>query len=419
MMDPNYGWSWKSMSASSALSVGPSEAETTRSARLMQRESTALMQTYRRKPVVFTRGEGSWLYDAGGKGYLDCLTGLAVVSVGHANTRVTEAASAQLRTLVHVSNLFHTEPMVTLAERLRALSGLSRTFFANCGATANEAAIKLARRWAQKQRGVECHEVISLAGSFHGRTLATLAATGQPEKQKAFEPLPPGFRQVPAGDLDALSRAIGPHTAAVMLETLQGEGGVIPLADDYLQGVRRLCDRHGVLLIVDDVQAGVGRTGHWFSWQPLGFGPDIATVAKALANGLPIGACLAREEVAQAFDAGDHATTFGGGPVVCQAAVAVLDEIEERSLLDNCRERSAQLRERLAALPQVESVRGRGLLLAAVLHHDKASAVAARALDQGLVVNDVRPNAIRFAPPLTISADEVDQAVSRFASALV
>lgn len=385
---------------------------------VMDRERRVLMQTYARKPVVFVEGEGSRLIDAEGKRYLDFLTGLAVVSVGHANPRVERAAAEQLGRLTHTSNLYYTLPMVELAERLTALSGLDRVFFANCGATANEAAIKLARRWGQATKGPECYHVVSLGDSFHGRTLATLAATGQPAKQATFAPLPPGFRQVPAGDVDALAAALGPETAAVMVETIQGEGGVVPLGADYLQEVRRLCDRHGLLLIVDDVQAGMGRTGTWFSWQQLGFEPDIATVAKALANGLPIGACLAREEVAAAFRPGDHATTFGGGPVVCAAALAVLDEIEERGLLENCRERSAQLKSALEGLSGVAAVRGRGLLLAAVLDRPRASEVTAAALSRGLLVNDVRPDAVRFAPPLSVSAEEVAEGVELFALAL-
>lgn len=386
---------------------------------VIEREARVLMQTYGRRPVVFVRGEGSWLYDSREKPYLDCLTGLAVVSVGHANPRVSEAVTTQMDCLVHTSNLFYTEPMVLLAERLTNLSGMARAFFANCGATANEAAIKLARRWGQRHHGAGCFEVISLLDSFHGRTLATLAATGQPAKQATFNPLPPGFRQVPPADLGALAAAMSDATAAVMLETIQGEGGVVPLPVDYLQAVRHLCDEREVLLIVDDVQAGIGRTGEWFSWHGLGFTPDIATTAKALANGLPIGACLATEQVAAAFERGDHATTFGGGPVVCAAALAVLSEISERGLLANCRERSAQLGDGLKALPGVSHVRGRGLLLAAVLAEDVASEVTTRALDEGLVVNDVRPNAVRFAPPLSISEEEVTEAVSRFSRALV
>ncbi len=385
---------------------------------VIEREAAVVMQTYGRTPVVFERGEGTWLWDTAGERYLDFLTGLAVVSVGHANPRVAAAVSGQMARLVHTSNLFYTEPMVALAERLTTLSGLQRVFFANCGATANEAAIKLARRWGQTRHGAGRFEVVSLIDSFHGRTLATLAATGQPAKQATFEPLPGGFRQVPAGDIEALETAMDERTAAVLLETTQGEGGVVPLGAEYLQAVRRLCDQNDTLLIVDDVQAGIGRTGSWFSWQQLGFAPDIATVAKALANGLPIGACLATDAVAGAFRRGDHATTFGGGPVVAAAALAVLDEIESHDLIANCGDRSAQLVAGLAALDGVSGVRGRGLLLAAVLEEEIAAEVAGRALEAGLVVNAVRPDAVRFAPPLSVSASEVDEGVARFARAL-
>lgn len=377
-----------------------------------------LVPAYGRTPVKFIRGDGVWLYDHEGGAYLDCLTGLAVVAVGHANPRVAKAAGAQLSQLVHVSNLFYNEPMVELAARLTRLSGLDRVFFANCGATANETAIKLARRHAQQKHGAPRFEIVSLLDSFHGRTLATLAATGQPAKQQTFHPLPPGFRQVPQGDIKALEDAVNPQTAAVLLETTQGEGGVVPLSASYLQAAREICDRTGTLMIVDDVQAGMGRTGHLFSWQGLGFEPDIATVAKAMANGLAMGACLAREEVATAFRPGDHGTTFGGGPVPCSAALAVLDEIEERNLLGNCRARSRQFAEGLSSLDGVEGVRGRGLLLAAILEGKWAAAVAGRAMELGLVINNVRPNAVRFAPPLTISAEETAEAISRFATAL-
>lgn len=384
----------------------------------IERADRKLIPAYGRTPVVFTRGQGVWLFDREGRSYLDCLTGLAVVAVGHANPRVAEAARGQLSELVHVSNIFYTEPMVSLAGRLSALSGLDRVFFANCGATVNETAIKLARRYAQKMHGAHCYEVISLLDSFHGRTLATLAATGQPAKQETFKPLPPGFIQVPPGDLAALDRAVSDRTAAVMIETTQGEGGVIPLPAEFLQEVREMCDRRGVLLIIDDVQAGIGRTGHMFSWQGLGFEPDIATVAKALANGLAIGACMAREEVATAFGPGDHGTTFGGGPVPCAAALAVLDEIAERDLLSNCRARSRQFSEGLGALDGVMEVRGRGLLLAAVLEGEWAAGTTERALEMGLVVNNVRPDAVRFAPPLTITPEETAEAISRFGAAL-
>ena len=385
---------------------------------LMDREHRFVMQTYGRIPVTFVAGDGSWLVDADGNRYLDCLTGLAVVSVGHANQRVADAVAEQMARLVHVSNLYYTEPMVDLAENLAGISGLDRTFFANCGATANEAAIKLARRWGQTTKGPEAYEIVSLMDSFHGRTLATLAATGQPKKQATFEPLPVGFAQVPPGDIEAMESAISASTAAVMLETTQGEGGVVPLDIQYLQAVRKLCTEREVLLIVDDVQAGVGRTGTWFSWHQLGITVDISTAAKALANGLPIGACMATDEVASAFQPGDHATTFGGGPVVCAAANAVIGEIQDRDLLTNCLERSSQLRSALMGVDAVESVRGRGLLIGAVLDGDRAGAVASEALNQGLVVNAVRPDTIRFAPPLTVSEDEIDVAVDRLATAI-
>ncbi len=382
-----------------------------------EREAAAVLQTYGRAPVTFVRGDGCRLYDEDGNDYLDCLAGIAVVAVGHANAAVAAAAARQMTRLVHVSNLYYTAPQVELAERLTALSGLDKVFFANDGATANEAAIKLARRWGQKRRGPDCYRVVSLLDSFHGRTLAALAATGQPHKQETFAPLPPGFIQIPPGDIDAAAEVMGPETAAVMVETTQGEGGVVPLDADYLQALRSLCDSRDVLLIFDDVQAGLGRTGSWFSWQQLGVEPDIATLAKALANGLPIGACLSKDRAA-AFDYGDHATTFGGGPVITSAALAVLDEIEQRGLLSNSRERGAQFVSRLEAVEGVVGVRGRGLLIGAVLESDRAAEVTERARGNGLLVNNVTPNTVRFAPPLIITADEVDEAVSKFEASL-
>ncbi|CAN5836296.1 acetylornithine transaminase [soil metagenome] len=386
---------------------------------LIGREAAVLMQTYARSPVAFAAGEGSWLSSTEGDRYLDFLSGLAVTSVGHSNPAVARAVSEQMERLVHVSNLFYTEPMVELAEALTSRSGLDRVFFANCGATANEAAIKLGRRYGQLTGGPDRHRVVTLLDSFHGRTLATLAATGQPPKQAMFHPLPPGFFQVAPGDLDALAAVVDDSVAAVMVETTQAEGGVVPLEATYLQGVRELCDQRGALLIVDDIQAGIGRTGSWFSWQQLGFTPDIATTAKALANGLPIGACMATEEVASAFQPGDHATTFGGGPAVAAAGLAVIDEIESRQLLANTLDRSQQLAAGLGDLAGVVEVRGRGLLIAARLDSDRAVAVARSALvDHKLIVNAVRPDAVRFTPALTVSPEEVDEAIRRFAGAL-
>ena len=377
-----------------------------------------LMRTYQRADVTFVRGEGCWLYDDQGRKYLDFLAGIAVVSVGHSNPRVAQAVASQMVKLGHVSNLFGSEPMAHLAERLVGLSGLDRVFFSNDGATANEAAIKLARRFGQSVGGPNRYRIVSLLDSFHGRTLATLAATGQPQKQATFAPLPPGFVQVPAGDPSALAAEVDNTTAAVLLETVQAEGGVFPMTDSYLQAVRTLCDQRGALLIIDDIQAGMGRTGQWYSWQDRGIEPDIATSAKALANGLPIGACLARESVAEAFHPGDHGTTFGGGPVVCAAALAVIEEVEERDLLGNCRARSSQLVDGLQQIKGIKEVRGRGLLLAAVLEGESAASVAAQALSDGLIVNAVRPDAIRLTPPLTVTAEEVDSALDLLAKSV-
>lgn len=376
------------------------------------------MRTYQRGDVTFVRGEGCWLYDDQGRKYLDFLAGIAVVSVGHSNPRVAQAVASQMVRLGHVSNLFGSEPMAHLADRLVGLSGLDRVFFSNDGATANEAAIKLARRYGQSVGGPNRYRIVSLLDSFHGRTLATLAATGQPQKQATFAPLPPGFVQVPSGDLSALAAEVDSTTAAVLLETVQAEGGVFPMTDSYLQAVRTLCDQRGALLIIDDIQAGMGRTGQWYSWQDRGIEPDIATSAKALANGLPIGACLARESVAEAFHPGDHGTTFGGGPVVCAAALAVIEEMEERDLLGNCRARSSQLLQGLQQIKGIKQVRGRGLLLAAVLEGESAAAVAAQALSDGLIVNAVRPDAIRLTPPLTVTAEEVDTALDLLAKSM-
>ena len=386
---------------------------------IAEREAASLIQTYRRLPIEFVRGEGSWLFDSNDRPYLDCLSGIAVTSVGHSNPHVAAAVGEQMKKLVHVSNLFYTAPQIELAEQLTQLSGLDRVFFSNDGATANEAAIKLARKWGQTNKGADCHQIVSLEGSFHGRTLATLAATGQPAKQATFYPLPTGFVQVPPNDLEAMATAVNRSTAGVMIETIQGEGGVVPLSESYLTDLRALCDSREVLLIVDDVQAGVGRTGTWFSWQQLGFVPDIATTAKALANGLPIGVCLAADEAASAFQPGDHATTFGGGPVVCAAALATLSEIETRGLLGNVSVRQDQFRTMLGRLEGVSEVRGRGLLLAAVLRDPIAAGLVQEALQEGLVVNNVLSDAVRFTPPLTMSEDEVNQAVQMFGTALL
>jgi predicted acetylornithine/succinylornithine family transaminase len=369
------------------------------------------MDTYARAGVTFVRGEGSLLWDDNGRQYLDFLGGLAVTSLGHAHPAVADAICAQARTLLHVSNLFGTEPQRQVAATLDRLvgAGPGRVFFCNSGAEANECALKLARRWGGRGR----HVVVSAYGSFHGRTLATLHATGQPAKHEPFQPLPEGFRHVAWRDVEALEAALDPTVAAVLLEPVQGEGGVNPGGSDYFQAVRRLCDERGALLIVDEVQTGLGRTGAWFGFQHYGVRPDVVTVAKALGNGVPVGACWARDDVAAAFAQGDHATTFGGQPLATAAARAVLAVMEAEDVPGRARDRGAYLTAALEKLPGVQAVRGLGLLVAAELADEKkAGPVASAALDAGLVINAVTPTALRLAPSLLVSEDEIDRAVA-------
>jgi acetylornithine/N-succinyldiaminopimelate aminotransferase len=376
-----------------------------------------LMPTYPPPPVTFVRGEGSRLYDADGRAYLDFVGGLAVTSLGHAHPAVADAVAAQARTLLHVSNLYGSTVGPEVAATLdRLVGGGGQVFLCNSGAEANECAIKLARKWGGPGR----YAVVSAYGSFHGRTLATLAATGQPQKHEPFQPLPEGFRHVAWGDFDALAAAVDATVvAAVLLETVQGEGGVKPLPPGYLAGVRRLCDERGVLLVIDEVQTGLGRTGRWFGFQHEGVRPDVVTMAKALGNGVPIGACWARAEVAAAFVPGDHATTFGGQPLAAAAARAVLATMETEDVPARAAAAGARLRAGLEALPEVDHVRGVGLLLAAELGGGRpARAAAASALAAGLLVNPVTPSAIRLAPSLLVTDDEVDEAVAVLAAIL-
>ena len=372
---------------------------------------TRLMNTYPSPPVTFVRGEGTLLFDLDGNRYLDFLSGLAVTSLGHAHPAVADAVAAQASTLLHVSNLYGTTVGPEVAATLdRLIGGGGRVFFCNSGAEANECAIKLAR----KHGGHGRYSVVSTYGSFHGRTLATLHATGQPQKHEAFQPLPEGFRHVAWGDLDALEAALDPTAvAAVLLEPVQGEGGVNPATAEYFQGVRRLTQERGILFMVDEVQTGLGRTGRWFGFQHFDVEPDVVTMAKALGNGVPIGACWAREDVAAAFEPGDHATTFGGQPLATAAARAVLAVMESEDIPARAGAAGARLRDALLALDGVDDVRGLGLLLAAQLSGERnAKDVAARALSAGLVVNPVTDSALRLAPPLNVSDAEIDEAVA-------
>ena len=378
-------------------------------------DRSVLMRTYAEPPATFVRGEGTLLYDAAGASYLDFITGLAVVSLGHSHPAVAEAVAEQARTLSHVSNLYGNTLAPEVARTIdRLINGGTgqaggQVFFANSGAEANECALKLARRWAGGGR----HVVISTENAFHGRTLATLTATGQPDKQAAFLPLPEGFVHVPYDDVAALDKALDPGTvAAVLLEPIQGEGGVVVPSSDYLGAVRALCSERNALLMLDEIQTGLGRTGHWFAFQAQGLQPDVVTMAKALGNGMPVGACWARAEVAAAFGPGDHGSTFGGQPLALAAARATLAVMEAEDVCGRARAAGARLADGLRALPGVVSVRGAGLLLAAQLKTPAAKDVAAAALARGLLVNAVRPDAVRVAPPLLVSDADIDTALT-------
>ena len=381
-----------------------------------------LMQTYSRFPTVMVEGSGCRLKDADGREYLDFLAGIAVCNLGHCHPAITAAICEQAGRLVHVSNLYYNVPQVELAEILIANSFADRVFFCNSGAEANEAAIKLARKASPAGK----YEIISLAGSFHGRTLATVAATGQPKFHQGFEPLPQGFVHAPFGELAALEGMITPATCAILCEPLQGEGGVRPLAPAYLQGIRRLCDERGLLLIFDEVQMGLGRSGTLFAYQQLGVEPDIITLAKALGNGLPIGAMLARAEVAAAFTPGSHASTFGGNPVVCAAAVAAMKIILADGFLAGVRAKADYLAAGLARIAarhpaKISETRGLGLIQGLVLTPEfqaEGPRLVQELFAHGLLLNFAGNVALRFLPPLVVSESEIDQALSMVETAL-
>lgn len=372
-----------------------------------------LMPTYAAPSVMFVEGNGSWLIDRDGNRYLDLLNGLAVTSLGHAHPDVAAAIAAQASKLLHVSNLYgneHHGPLATTLDGL--LGGGGQVFFTNSGAEANECALKLARKFGGRGR----HVVISAWGSFHGRTLATLHATGQPAKHEAFQPLPEGFRHVVWNDIDSLRTALDPSVAAVLLEPVQGEGGVNPADVDYLRAVRELCTERGVVLMMDEIQTGLGRTGEWFGFQHAGIVPDVVTLAKALGNGMPIGACWAKRDIASCFEPGDHGTTYGGQPLATAAARAVLDIMMAKEVPRLARIAGQRFSDGLSAVPSVLSVRGLGMLLAAELDvvalGRDSRVVAAELMARGVIVNAVTPTALRLAPSLLISDDEIDHALS-------
>lgn len=371
-----------------------------------------LMNTYTRLPLTIERGHGCLVYDAEGREYLDCVAGIAVNILGHAHPDIVEAITRQARQLIHTSNLFYTEPQTQLADRLVKHSFADKVFFCNSGTEANEAAIKLARRYASNTFGAERFEIVTMLNSFHGRTLASLTATGQPALQEGFGPLVPGFRYAPFNDLNALEATLTPQTAAIMLEPIQAEGGVIVPDADYLMKVRKLCDDRQILLIFDEVQTGMGRTGTLFAYEQFGMHPDIMTLAKGLGGGIPIGACLATEKVAAAFEPGTHASTFGGNPLACAAALKVLELLIENGKLEQSRSISGYLAKGLSTLAQqfscVQESRGMGLLQGLVLSID-GKPIVMDCLERRVLINCTVGRVLRFVPPLIVTQSQIDR----------
>ncbi len=380
------------------------------SSELMKHADRVIAQTYQRFSIALERGEGCTLWDTSGRAYTDFVAGIAVCNLGHAHPKVAKALCDQAQILFHVSNLYYTAPQVALAMKLVEKSFADRVFFCNSGAEANEAAIKLARRYFYEKNEKDRYRIVAMKQSFHGRTMAALSATGQEKIRKGFDPVLNGFDFVPFNDIDALKVAVGPQTCAVLLEPIQGEGGVRCPAPDYLKAVRRLCDETGTLLMFDEIQTGIGRTGKWFAYEHFGITPDVMTLAKALGNGLPIGAMLATETVSAAFGPGAHASTFGGTPIVTAAANEVLNVLDNENIVALGAQVGAFFKSQLVALRQrhacIRDVRGMGLLLAIELDQDGAPFVDACA-KEGFLINCIQGNTLRFVPPLIVTEAQV------------
>ncbi len=379
----------------------------------------SLMFVTRRPDVNFVRGEGSWLYDADGRAYLDFVQGWAVNSLGHAPALLRQALATQASKVINVSPAYHNEPMRRLADRLASLSGLERVFFASSGAEANEGAIKLARKWGALKKG-GAFEIVVFEDAFHGRTLATMSASGKPGWDGLFEPKVPGFVRVPRNDIEAVARALGPHSCAVMLEPIQGESGVIPFSTSFMRRLRELTEERGVLLVLDEIQTGIGRTGRMFCYEHLGIRPDMLTLGKGIGGGVPLAALLAREEVS-VFEAGDQGGTFGGNPLMTAAGEAVVAEVSHPAFLAGVRAAGEHMMQRLRALSGdrgLGEVRGRGLLAALDLGRPVGAAVVQAALANGLLVNAPRPECLRFMPALNVTHAEIDEMLVRLRAAL-
>jgi predicted acetylornithine/succinylornithine family transaminase len=382
-------------------------------------EERYLMRTYKRGAVDFVRGEGCHLYDAEGRQYLDFLAGISVCSLGHCPPAVVAAVTEQAERLMHVSNLFYTEPMTRLARRLSESSLGGRVFFCNSGTEANEAAIKVARKHAHG-RGITAPEIVSFEGEFHGRTYGALSATPKLARNEALGPYLPGFVSVPDNDARALRAAVGPNTAAVLIEPIQGESGVWPTSDEALMAAREACDEVGALLIFDEIQTGIGRTGSLWAYEQTPVRPDVITSAKALGGGMPIGACITGPDAAEALQPGDHGSTFAAGPIATSAALVVLDAVDDPALLRSVRELGSRLRSGLEELPGVVGTRGRGLMVGVELEAGiDAAAVGADLLDRGLVVNVPAPSTIRLLPPLVVESGQIDTAVGLIGESLL
>ena len=380
----------------------------------IERGEACITRTYGRYPLVAVRGEGTRLWDVDGKCYLDFLAGVAVNNIGHCHPKVVAALKEQAEQLLHCSNYFHIPPQIELGELLCSNSFADKVFFCNSGAEANEAAMKLVRKYSAEKHGAKRFEVITALASFHGRTIGTISATGQEKVKAGFSPMVPGFKYVPFGDIQALRTAISPNTCAVMLEPVQGEGGVNVPPAGYLQAVREVCDEKDLVLIYDEVQVGCGRTGKLFAYEHEGVEPDVMTLAKALAGGPPIGAMLAKEQFAAALGPGTHGSTFGGNPLMTAAGVAAMNVLLNDGVLDNCRQMGDYLRQKLEGMKQrydfIKEVRGLGLILGMQLDIDGADIVST-ALERGLLINCTVGTVLRFLPPLTVTKEEIDEAM--------
>ena len=386
---------------------------------IMRKGQEYVMNTYGRFPITPVRGKGSYVWDADGKKYLDFLGGIAVCVLGHCDEGLQAALREQAAQLWHVSNLYWIKPQVELAEKLVKLSGLGKAFFCNSGAEANEAAIKLARKYFYRQDQAEKHQIVVFKDSFHGRTLATVAATGQPKYQEGFAPLPKGFVYADFNNLDSVEQLISSKTAAIMLEPIQGEGGIHPARPEFLQGLRRLCDQHDLLLIFDEVQCGIARAGTFLAYQSYGVIPDIVTLAKGLGGGFPIGAMLATDQAATGFAPGDHASTFGGNPLATAVANRVVDTITAPAFADHNEKMGAYLREKLNKIEDIRiiEIRGMGLMLGVEFDRE-VKALVQICMDLGLLLIGAGPKVVRFVPPLNIDEAEIDQAAAIFEQAL-